>query len=80
DWARRRIDGGTLEQAGIRRLVARELLDEHLSRRHDRARALWTLLVLSEWIEWWEETDRDGAESARASRPHATHSVPPLLS
>jgi asparagine synthase (glutamine-hydrolysing) len=28
------------------------LLDEHRQRRGDHARALWTLVVLAEWIAW----------------------------
>jgi hypothetical protein len=29
-----------------------DLFTEHCSRQADHARALWTLLVLSEWLDW----------------------------
>jgi asparagine synthase (glutamine-hydrolysing) len=52
DWARTRLGGGWLDAAGVRPGAALELLEEHRQRRTDFSRALWTLIVLSEWIEW----------------------------
>jgi len=33
-------------------VVAADLLSEHRRKVADHARALWTLIVLSEWLEW----------------------------
>jgi asparagine synthase (glutamine-hydrolysing) len=52
DWARARLGGGWLDAAGVRPGAAVELLEEHRQRRADFSRALWTLIVLSEWMEW----------------------------
>jgi asparagine synthase (glutamine-hydrolysing) len=52
DWAVASLGSGRLSQVGIRPTAAVELLAEHCERRADHARALWTLLVLSEWLEW----------------------------
>jgi asparagine synthase (glutamine-hydrolysing) len=41
-----------LEQIGVRTPAALELLTEHCGQRADHARALWTLIVLSEWLDW----------------------------
>jgi asparagine synthase (glutamine-hydrolysing) len=52
DWARARLGAEWLGAAGVRPSAAVELLEEHRQRRADFSRALWTLIVLSEWIEW----------------------------
>jgi asparagine synthase (glutamine-hydrolysing) len=52
DWARARLGAEWLAVAGVRPGTAIELLEEHRQRRGDFSRALWTLIVLSEWIEW----------------------------
>ena len=52
EWAEERIGSTRLATAGVERKAALALLDEHRSRRVDHARALWTLIVLSEWLEW----------------------------
>lgn len=52
DWARDQLSSERLAAAGIRVAVAVDLLEEHRSRRVDHARALWTLIVLSEWLDW----------------------------
>jgi asparagine synthase (glutamine-hydrolysing) len=59
DWARARLGGGWLDSAGVRPGAAVELLEEHRQKRADFSRALWTLIVLSEWMEW--AALRDGA-------------------
>jgi asparagine synthase (glutamine-hydrolysing) len=48
DWlAAGRLDSqGVLNSGDVSRLV-----DEHLSGHHDHGRPLWTLMVLSRWLE-----------------------------
>jgi asparagine synthase (glutamine-hydrolysing) len=58
EWATATLENGHLEQAGIRTSVAMELFSEHCQRKADHARALWTLLVLGEWLDW-VATDTD---------------------
>jgi asparagine synthase (glutamine-hydrolysing) len=52
EWAGDRIGSARLAVAGVERTAALALLGEHRSRKADHARALWTLIVLSEWLEW----------------------------
>lgn len=52
EWATDMFEKGELEQVGIHRSAALELLSEHCQRKADHARALWTLLVLIEWLDW----------------------------
>jgi asparagine synthase (glutamine-hydrolysing) len=52
DWARARVSTHLLDDAGVSSRAAVELLDEHCNRVDDHGRALWTLIVLSEWLEW----------------------------
>ena len=51
-WAQERLRSPELARIGIRSEAARALLDEHATRRFDHARAIWTLAVLSEWLDW----------------------------
>jgi asparagine synthase (glutamine-hydrolysing) len=62
-WARDHLESGILSEAGIRTPAAVALLEQHLSRRADRARALWALLVLAEWLCWWDEAGGHHRES-----------------
>lgn len=55
-WAAEMLGSDRLNVVGIRRRAALSLLDEHASGRLDHARALWTLLVLAEWLGWVERT------------------------
>jgi asparagine synthase (glutamine-hydrolysing) len=55
DWAKSRLSSPLLERTGVNRYVAQELLQEHMQRKADHARAIWTLIVLSEWLEWVSE-------------------------
>ncbi|MGH8124288.1 MAG: asparagine synthase (glutamine-hydrolyzing) [Rhodanobacteraceae bacterium] len=55
-WAQARLGHAALVDAGIDTIAAQRLLTEHLERRADHARAIWTLIVLSEWLEWLRET------------------------
>ncbi|MFO1477921.1 MAG: asparagine synthase (glutamine-hydrolyzing) [Verrucomicrobiota bacterium] len=59
-WAESKLAGGRLETAGIRPDAVRELFREHLDRKADHARALWTLLVLAEWLDWAAEETQAG--------------------
>jgi asparagine synthase (glutamine-hydrolysing) len=52
EWATATLENGHLERVGIHTSVAMELLSEHCQRKADHARALWTLLVLGEWLDW----------------------------
>ncbi len=52
DWATKALGNQRLEQIGVRTPAAMELLSEHCENRADHARALWTLIVLSEWLDW----------------------------
>ena len=54
EWAEAALNNAHLERAGIRAAVVRELFAEHISGKADHARALWTLIVLSEWFDWIE--------------------------
>jgi asparagine synthase (glutamine-hydrolysing) len=51
-WATSALASGRLELAGIRPAAATELLVQHCEGKADHARALWTLLVLDEWLDW----------------------------
>jgi asparagine synthase (glutamine-hydrolysing) len=52
EWAAKSLGNKRLEQIGIRTPVALELLSEHCRHQADHSRALWTLIVLSEWLDW----------------------------
>jgi asparagine synthase (glutamine-hydrolysing) len=51
-WAHDRLSSPRLASVGVIPREACGLFDEHRARRADHARALWTLIVLSEWLEW----------------------------
>jgi hypothetical protein len=51
-WAEERLAAGLLGAAGIDERVALALFGEHLRRERDHGRALWTLVVLAEWLDW----------------------------
>jgi asparagine synthase (glutamine-hydrolysing) len=51
-WAQGQLENSLLEDVGIRRSEALALLEEHRQLKNDYARPLWTLLVLSEWMQW----------------------------
>jgi asparagine synthase (glutamine-hydrolysing) len=52
EWATAALGNRRLEKIGVRTPAALELLSEHCRHRVDHARALWTLIVLSEWLDW----------------------------
>lgn len=51
-WARSCFEAGALEEVSIARRPVLDLFDAHVRRRADNGRALWTLLVLHEWLLW----------------------------
>lgn len=53
-WAREVLSAERLDRVGLSSKAALEIFEEHLMRRADHARALWTLLALSEWVAWAE--------------------------
>lgn len=52
DWAHARLSSEFLAEAGVSNDVALKLLSEHRAQLADHSRAIWTLIVLSEWLEW----------------------------
>jgi asparagine synthase (glutamine-hydrolysing) len=54
-WAGEKLRTGRLAEAGVNPAAAQTLLNEHIARRADYARPLWTLLVLDEWLLWAQE-------------------------
>lgn len=54
-WARSLLSSPHFAKIGIDNEVAMEMLSEHCAREQDHARALWTLIVLSEWLDWQSE-------------------------
>ena len=52
EWAESRLSSTLLDGAGVDSAVALQLLSEHRSRVSDHSRALWNLIVLSQWLEW----------------------------
>ena len=52
EWAESRLRSELLGEVGVDRRTALELLEEHRQCRDNHARALWTLIVLSEWLTW----------------------------
>lgn len=67
-WAEARLQGEALGRIGIRIPVALELLAEHAVHRADHSRALWTLIVLAEWIEWANSPTQPAASSEARAR------------
>lgn len=51
-WAVAKLGSPLLAEVGIDNQVALTLLEEHCRHQADHARAIWTLAVLSEWLEW----------------------------
>jgi asparagine synthase (glutamine-hydrolysing) len=51
-WAEERLGSGRLGTVGVDEDAALALFGEHLRREGDHARALWSLVVLAEWLDW----------------------------
>jgi asparagine synthase (glutamine-hydrolysing) len=63
-WAQSRLSSAVLAQAGIDTDAALELLAEHQARISDHSRAIWTLIVLSEWLMWFSRFRHEPASEA----------------
>ena len=69
EWAAASLEIGRLERVGIHTSAAMDLFSEHCQRKADHARALWTLLVLSEWLDWVvTETDCFAGETGKTTK------------
>jgi asparagine synthase (glutamine-hydrolysing) len=66
-WAKAKLSSSLLADTGVNLTAAAELLQEHCARRADHARALWTLIVLSEWLTWFAQP-----KIMRSCNPEAT--------
>ena len=66
EWAEERLRSDQLAAVGVRNRAAVELLEEHRQRRADHSRALWTLIVLSEWLAWASKRVRHESPEQRA--------------
>jgi len=62
EYAFTRLRSPLLAEAGVKPNAVLELLDEHKKRVADHSRSLWTLIVLSEWMDWVEEYPKQTAE------------------
>jgi asparagine synthase (glutamine-hydrolysing) len=69
DWATAALSNKRLEQIGVRSIAALELFSEHCRLQADHARALWTLIVLSEWLDWAAKEATSGESSSVKSQP-----------
>jgi asparagine synthase (glutamine-hydrolysing) len=63
EWATAALGNHRLEQIGVRTPAALELLSQHCQLQADHARALWTLIVLSEWLGWAAKETVQGGNS-----------------
>jgi asparagine synthase (glutamine-hydrolysing) len=52
DWTRGLLASPRLATVGVDSAAAVAILDEHRARKADRARAIWTIVVLSVWLNW----------------------------
>lgn len=51
-WVEAALARPELDRLGLDRQAAHELLSEHLHRQADHGRAIWALVVVSEWLAW----------------------------
>jgi asparagine synthase (glutamine-hydrolysing) len=51
-WAREKLSTRFLLTVGLEPQEVMPLFEEHRLRQADHARALWTLIVLAEWLDW----------------------------
>ncbi|RDI97487.1 asparagine synthase (glutamine-hydrolyzing) [Dyella solisilvae] len=81
-WATQRLSASVLADAGIDTTTALALLDEHTLRRADHSRAIWVLVVLSEWLEWLAQQQRASVDLSRRAdaRPPRVEAAPPARS
>ena len=57
DWAESRLSDPRLAGVGLQPAALKEIFYEHCARKVDHARALWTVIVLDEWLRWAEGAD-----------------------
>jgi asparagine synthase (glutamine-hydrolysing) len=57
DWVENALARPELDRIGLDRHAAIELMNEHLQRQADHGRAIWALVVISEWLAWLEQSD-----------------------
>lgn len=55
-WVEDALSRPALDEIGIKRSAVRELMNEHRQRQADHGRALWGLVVISEWLAWLAES------------------------
>ena len=70
EWAREKLSCRFFPAAGVDPRAVLDLFEEHRLRRADHARALWTLIVLAQWLEWIA-APRLAAQAAAASSPQS---------
>jgi asparagine synthase (glutamine-hydrolysing) len=61
DWTRTLLASPRLADVGVDPKAAVGILDEHRARTADRARAIWTIVVLSIWLDWLADIRRPAA-------------------
>ena len=64
DWTRSLLASPRLADVGIDPKAAVSILGEHRARTADRARAVWTIVVLSIWLDWLAEIRRPAKEAS----------------
>jgi asparagine synthase (glutamine-hydrolysing) len=57
NWVENALARPELDRIGLDRHAAIELMNEHLQRQADHGRAIWALVVISEWLAWLEQSD-----------------------
>jgi asparagine synthase (glutamine-hydrolysing) len=58
EWAASALGNRRLEQVGVKTSAALDLLSEHCRKQADHARPIWTLVMLSEWLDWAAEQEK----------------------
>jgi len=71
EYALTRLRSPLFAEAGIKPNGVLELLEEHRKHMADHSRSLWTLIVLSEWMDWVEEYRKQITERAGVEPPYA---------
>ncbi len=71
EYAFTRLRSPLLAEAGVKANPVLQLLEEHRKRLADHSRSLWTLIVLSEWMDWLLEHPKKIAERISVEPPYA---------
>ena len=64
EWTRTLLASPRLASVGVDAKAAVAILDEHRARKADRARAVWTIVVLSVWLDWLAGVRRPSPENS----------------